>query len=167
MEDYTEINPIKKKQDICSLLRELNYEYEVYTSDSDEEEYNYLRGNDICITIPNKHGEYPLYIDLEDNGEFTLTYYMWHAHYIAEEWCYDKLRKDLTDILKNNKCAIIINSSKRWLYSCLSKTKIDKNYDYKNDIKKLDKVFQDEIKKEKGNIELYYWDTKDNVTIDI
>lgn len=166
MENSVEINPIDKKQEICSLLQKLNYQYEIYTANSCKE-YEYLNENDICITISNTNCEYSIYIDLEDNGEFTLSYYKWHAHYFGAEWGYNRLCEDLTGILKNNKCVIIINSNKRWLYSGLSETKMDKNYNYKNDIEKLPKEFQDELKELKGNIELVYWNIKNNIIIDI
>lgn len=166
MENNGEINPTDKKQEICSLLQKLNYQYEIYTFDSCKE-YEYLQEKDICITIPNPSCEYSLYIDLEDNGEFTLSYYKWHTHYFGEEWDYKRLCEDLTDILKNNKCAIVINSNKRWLYSGLSETKIGKDYDYKKDIRKLPKEFQDEIKELKGNVELFYWNVENNIVIDI
>lgn len=52
MENSMEINPIDKKQEICSLLQQLNFQYEIHTSNS-EEEYEYLDENDICIMIPN------------------------------------------------------------------------------------------------------------------
>lgn len=164
--ESVEINPIDKKQEICSLLQKLNYQYEIYTSNSCKE-YEYLKERDICITIPNSNCEYPIYIDLEDNGEFTLSYYKWHEHYLGEEWDYEKLCKDLEGILKNNQCVITINSNRRWLCSKLSKTKINRDYDYKNDIKNLPKEFQNEIKQLKGNVKLFYWDIKDNMTIDI
>lgn len=166
MENSMEINPIDKKQEICSLLQQLNFQYEIHTSNS-EEEYEYLDENDICIMIPNSNCEYPMYVDLEDDGEFTLSFYKWHMHYCCYEWDYNQLCKDLTDILKNSKCIIIINSNKRWLCSFLSETKVDRSYNYDNDIKRLSKEFQEEIKELKGNVELFYWDTKDTIVIDI
>lgn len=108
-----------------------------------------------------------MYVDLEDDGEFTLSFYKWHMHYCCYEWDYNQLCKDLTDILTNSKCIIIINSNKRWLCSFLSETKVDRSYNYDNDIKRLSKEFQEEIKELKGNVELFYWDTKDTIVIDI
>ena len=169
MKNVIEINPTDKKQDICLLLQELNCKYELHRkneADSDDE-YKYLQENDICITVKNPYGKYPMYIDLENDGEFTLSYYKWHSHYYGEEWDYNMLCQDLKDILQNNKCAVIINSNKRWIYSGLSEEKIGKDYNYKNDLKKLPKEFQREIKELKGNIELFYWDAKDNAVIDI
>lgn len=166
MKNVDEINPVDKKQKICLLLQRLNCKYEIYTSNSGEE-YEYLNECDVCITVSNNYCDYPLYIDLENNGEFTLSYYKWHSHYLGEEWAYDRLCEDLVDILNNNKCLIIINSNKQWLYSGLSDTKIDKDYDYKADIKKLPKEFQTELKEFKGSVELFYWDIKDNVLIEI
>lgn len=164
--EYAEINPIDKKQEICSLLQKLNVQYEIHTSNSCKE-YEYLQEGDICITIPNSNCKYPIYIDLEDHSEFTLSYYKWHEHYSDEEWDYENLCRDLEGILKNDKCVIIINSSQRWLLSKLSETKINRDYDYKNDIKNLPKEFQSEIKQLEGNVEFFYWDIKDNITIDI
>ena len=79
----------------------------------------------------------------------------------------NQLCEDLTDILKNNKCVIIINSNKRWLCSFLSETKVDKTYNYDNDIRRLSKEFQEEIKELKGNVELFYWNIKENIVIDL
>lgn len=47
MKNNIEINPIDMKHDICLLLQKLNYQYEVYTSNS-RKEYDYLDGNDMC-----------------------------------------------------------------------------------------------------------------------
>lgn len=165
MENYDEINPIDKKESLCSLLEKLNCKYEIHTLE--DKDYEYMNSEDLCITIPNLTCEYPIYIDLEDEGEFTLSYYKWHTHYLDEECEYNRLCKDLVDILNNEKCVIVINSNKDWLYSGLSETKIDKDYNYKNDIKRLSKESQKEIRKKKGNIELFYWDIKDNIVIDI
>jgi len=166
MENIIEINPIDKQQEICSLIKKQNCQYEIHHSGSSKE-YAYLKENDICITIPNSSCEYSIYIDLEDEGEFTLSYYKWHTHYFGDEWDYNRLCKDLIDILKNNKCAVVINSNKRWLYSGLSETKADQSYNYHNDLIKLPGEFQKEIKELKGSVELFYWDIKDNIVIDI
>ncbi len=166
MENNIEINPVDKERELCSLIEKFNYKYDVHTSNI-ESEYEYLNEGDICITIPNPKCEYPIYIDLENKGEFTLTYYKWHSHYFGEEDGYKILCQDLIDILTNEKCVIIINSKKRWLYSGLSETKIDENYNYNKDIKNLPKEFQKEIKDLKGNIELFYWNTRNNVLINI
>ena len=45
MECSNEINPISKKQDICSLLQRLNCQYKIYNVNSDKE-YEYLKEND-------------------------------------------------------------------------------------------------------------------------
>lgn len=167
MWDDIEINPPDKKDEICSLLQKLNYQYEVHTSNDEDSIYEYLRGNSICITIPNPNCEYSMYVDLEDDGEFTLSYYNWHAHYYPDEINYNLLCENLKDILTNNKCVIVINSKKRWLSSRLSETKIDKSYNYNNYIKELPEEFQEEIKELNGDVELFYWNVEDNVKIDI
>lgn len=45
--------------------------------------------------------------------------------------------------------------------------KIDKRYDYNNDIKKLPKEFQKEIGILGGKVELFYWNIKDNIVVKI
>lgn len=166
MKDNDEINPVSKKEELCSLIEKLNYQYEVHESNLDKD-YEYLNENDICITILNKTSEEKMYIDLEYNGELTLSYYMWHMHYYPDEENYNILCENLIDILNNNKCVIIINSNKRWLSSGLSNEKVGMDYNYKNDIIKLPEEFQDEIKELGGNIELFYWDVRDNIIINI
>ena len=166
MENYIEVNPTIKKQEICLLLEKMNCQYEIHNSDTDKE-YEYLDEHDICITVLNPSSKYPLYIDLEESGEFRLTYDQWHQHYFAEEWDYDNLRENLIDILTNNRCVIIISSSKRCLLSKLSRAKIGKDYNYSNDIKELPEEFQKEINELKGKVELVYWDTKESVAIDV
>ncbi len=166
MGNNLEINPIDKKEAICTLLQSLNCSYEIHTSGSDKE-YAYLQEQDICITVLHSNRDYPLYIDLENEGEFTLSYYKWHAHYFNVEWDYNQLCQDLADILNNRKCVVVISSSERWLRSALSETKLDKNYDVQNDIKELSKEAQTEIKELKGTVELFYWDIKENLIINL
>ena len=154
------------KQEVCSLLQSLNQDYEIHAFGSDKE-YEYLQENDCCITVRNPNCENPIYIDLENDEELTLSYYKWHAHYLCEEWDYHNLCEDLKDLLNNRKCVIVINSSERWLRSELSETKMNKNFNYQKMIKELSKEAQKEINKLKGTIELFYWDRKDNVVIDL
>lgn len=164
--DHTEVNPIYKKDDICKLLDRYGVEYEIHNDPSDGD-YNYLQEGSLCITVINTTSEYPLYIDLEDMGEFTLTYYRWHCHYTPEECSYDEMITDLKNILNNNICLMIIYSKARWLSSSLSQTDAGRDHDYKTDLKRLPAEFRKEIKKTKGKMELVYWDTSKNITIDL
>lgn len=164
--EYTEINPIDKKDEICKLLINYNVKYEIHDNPLNED-YNYLEEGNLCITVINPTSEYPLYIDLEDMGEFTLTYYMWHSHYMSEKWGYDAMMDDIKNILNNMKCLIIIHSGIRWLSSNLSPKDIGKDYDYRVDLKKLPDEFRKEITKTRGRIELVYWDTSRNAIINL
>lgn len=158
-----EINPICKLREIEKYLKEIDCTYSIH-QDNTEKDYTYMRPGDICITIDNQTWEYPMYIDLEIDGEFTLSYYKWHNHYYPEEWDFQCMLKDLQDILHNKRCEIILNSTKRWLYSGLSEEKLGEDYDGKQEIQKLPQEFQIELKQEGGNMELIYWNKKENVT---
>ena len=154
-----EINPIQKLTEIEKMLKEMNCTYTIH-KDYKEKDYTYMRLGDLCVTVENQTWEYPMYIDLEQRGEFTLSYYKWHEHYYPEEWDYKRMRKDLKDLLKNKRCEIILNSTKRWLYSGLSEEKLDATFEAKQEIQKLPQEFQTELKQEGGNLELIYWDSK-------
>ena len=161
-----EINPILKLAEMETFLTELGCTYTIH-QDSTEKDYTYLRPGDICITIKNPTWEYPMYIDLEKEGEFSLSYYKWHNHYYPEEWDFQRMQKDLQDLLQNKRCEIILNSTKRWLYSGLSEEKLDDTCEAQKEIKLLPREFQAELEQEEGNLELIYWDSKGNITKDI
>lgn len=164
--EYTEINPIDKKDEICKLLINCDVKYEIHDNPLDED-YNYLEEGDLCITVINPTSEYPLYIDLEDMGEFTLSYYGWHNHYMSEKWDYGAMMDDLKNILNNMKCLINIYSGVRWLSSNLSPKAIGKDYDYRMDLNNLPTEFRKEITETKGRIELVYWDKSRNAVINL
>lgn len=164
--DYTEINPIDKKDEICKYLINHEVKYEIHDNPLDED-YDYLEEGDLCITVINPTSKYPLYIDLEDMGEFTLTYYSWHNHYMSVKCYYEAMIDDIINILNNMKCLIIIHSGERWLSSDLSQNAIDKSYDYRMDLMELPSEFRKEITETKGRIELVYWDTSRNTIINL
>lgn len=166
MKEEIELNPTSKLEEVCMCLQKLGCSYEVH-KDNTEKDYTYLRPEDVCITITNETWEYPMYIDLENEGEFTLSYYKWHTHYYAEEWDFQRMLEDMHALLKNEKCAIILNTNKRWIYSGLSEEKLDSTFTYQEEVKRLPREFQEELKQEGGDVELIYWDAKENVVIQI
>lgn len=159
-----EINPIQKLTEIEKMLKEMNCTYTIH-KDYKEKDYTYMRLGDLCVTVENQTWEYPMYVDLENDGEFTLSYYKWHNHYYPEEWDFQRMLKDLQDVLQNKRCEIILNSTKKWLYSGLSEERLGEGYDGKQEIQKLPEEFQTELKQEGGKIELVYWNCKENVEI--
>lgn len=164
--DCTGINPIDMKDEICKFLNNNNVKFEIHDNPLDKD-YDYLEQGDLCITVINPTSEYPLYIDLEYRGEFTISYHMWHCHYFPEMWDYETLIDDIKYILNNMKCIINIHSGERWLSSNLSQKEIDKDYDYRKYIEKLPDEFIKEIENTKGRIELVYWDTSRNAIINL
>lgn len=156
MNQNEEINPINKKDELCALLDKTKNNYRIYQN-GDEKEYGYLQEGDLCITVENPNDENHLYIDLELDGEFTLSYYKWHQHYFPDITDFERLKTDIINILHNEKGLLIISSNKRWLSSRMPEETLDDTYDYKEDIKKLPKEFQEEIEEYGGFIEFYFW----------
>lgn len=154
----------KNLDKIFQLLQSLNLVYEIHSFGEDGE-YNYLKEGEVCITINNSNKDNPLYIDFVAD-EVILSYYKWHNHY-AEERVEEDILPDIKSLLTNQKCLIIINSAKRWLSSTISNEPLDSNYEYNKNIEKLPKEFREEITQLGGNVELYYWNPKYSVTIDI
>lgn len=164
--DYTDINPVDMKDEICKLLTDINVEYEIHDNNSDKG-YGYLKDGDVCVTVINPTGNEPLYIDLTYMEEFTLTYGEWHTHYEPEKWSYDKITDHIKSILNNTKCTINVYSEKEWIGSFLSQGEIGEDYDYKTDTKGLPKRVIKEAERSKGRIELVYWDTSKNLIINL
>lgn len=162
-----EIDLEKTKEEICTILEELHCKYEIYTANNNIEEYRYLNGKDLCITVSNPTSSDPLYIDLEENGECMLSYSMWHDHYFQTGGSYPIFMEDLKGLLESNKCILTIKSNKRWLSSRISEGKIDKNYEYQKEIQRLPKEFQEELREVKGTMEYLYWDAVERVVIDL
>ena len=161
-----DINPIDKKNEICKLLDDLEAEYEIHTFGEMGEEYDYLEEGNICITVLNPTCQYKLYIDLEYYGEFTLSYYRWHAHYFPDEMDYEVLCNDLAAILNNTKCTENVSSKKRWIYNTLKEIKDIESYNFKV-AESLPDEFIKELKKVGGSVELFFWDCNKNIRIDI
>lgn len=160
-----EFNPIDKRKELCELLNGYNLKYEMHTSNDKDEEYNYLDGENICITVINPYIEEKLYIDLEDEGELTISFGEWHSHYYNDEEDYVNFLDDLKGIFNNEKCTCIIKSTKRWLSSRL--INCDEELLYEKNIKSLPKEFQKEIESIHGFVYFNYWNNSSNKEINL
>ncbi len=153
-----------KFKEIYDLLKKLKCKYETHYS-GEEGEYDYLKENDLCITVKNPYNNIELYIDYAID-EITLSFSKWHTHYFDDS-IYDYILHDIEAIITNQKCLIIVSSNKRWLSSTIYDKPLNKNYDYQINIKSLPKEFITEIASFGGNVELFYWNPTHNIKFEI
>ena len=160
-----EFNPLDKKSEICELLDNRKIKYELHTSNDEDEEYEYLENNDLCITAINSYYDVKLYIDLEDEGEMTISFGEWHSHYYNDDESFNCFLDDLNGIFDNKKCTYIIKSTKRQLSSTLINNTEEESY--KQKIKSFPEEFLKEIETIHGVVNLYYWNNFDNKEINV
>ncbi len=113
-----DINPIEKREALLSFLKELGVSPAVYHSG--DANYEYLQGNDCCIAVKNPHdAERDLFVDLEDDGEFTVSLHAWHEHYAPDDEEYEALCRDVRGILENQYCPLVVFAGEDWQGSTL------------------------------------------------
>lgn len=107
---YDEIEVLDRKDEILSILAQ--YDPVVHTNA--EADYDYLEDDCVSITV-SEDGKERLYVDLD--GEFTLGFGGWHAHYAPCCSDYNEFLSDLKDILENQLCSVCIKCNDRWMGS--------------------------------------------------
>lgn len=158
------MKPSEIEKIIVDYLEKTGLVYEEHKANEPLEEYKYLNGNDICITVKNPQNKYKLYIDLEDGEENTITYYKWHKHYYYVDPKF--IIKDLKDIFENRKCPLIIESTKSWICSNFVEENKNDNIIEKK-VKLLPENLQKELEELGGTAEFFYWDSSLNKIINI
>lgn len=81
----------------------------------EEEGYEYLEGNGVCIEADNPSGGEPLFVDLEDG--FTVTLGEWEAFYEAEEEDWVLLLQELEKLLGNAMYTVVVYCRDSWICS--------------------------------------------------
>lgn len=161
---YDEIEvTASKKDDLLQFLKE--YEVSVY-SNSDKG-YDYLEDNDLMLIVKNPFCDETL--DIELAGEFSLFFSGWHTHYFANEYYYEKMKKDIIGLLKGDIGAMIVTCSEKWLCSDLCREEISHLTD---EIQLFEKHMQDEetiakFIKHGGCIQVVYWNPIDTISFDV
>lgn len=122
MSGMDEFESWDKIDEIRLILDELNIKYETHFYD--DEEFDYLNDNEICVKIPNPYSDRTMFIDLQD--EISLFFGPeWHEHYYLTEEYFEKFRDVFTGILKNEYCsaAVFIGEDLRWHGSMIADRK--------------------------------------------
>lgn len=159
--DNDEIEPCFKLFCLEAFLKD--HEYTVHTNDNDG--YDYLSDLSYCITLKNKDGD-ELNIDLE--GDFTLTYGGWHTHYFATTEDFECLKEDISAILTNKVGTITFVVNGKWFGGSMT------DHPITNKVQAIDKVkemyanfneFLEKIHNEGVVVCCQYWDSTLNSTI--
>lgn len=150
-----EIDPIEKLEELKEFLKD--YDVTVHTFGNEKEEYSYLDEEDYCITVKNSSDD-ELFIDW--NGEFTLTYDAWHAHFSLCQYDYEEMLEYLTGILQNNLCSFSVFSNGEWLGSAMLENPVisDKVKVRKHIKSSYSKEFISKIRQNGAEIRYVYWD---------
>lgn len=142
--------PSEKLKELKEILKD--YEATVHTCGDEDEEYSYLKEGCYCITLKNASG-YELFIDWD--GEFTLTYDAWHAHYSHCASEYKSMLEDLTYILNGVYCAFSIFCNGQWRGSSLLENTVTSKDEARQHIKSYyDKKFIAQMKAD--GVEAHY-----------
>lgn len=166
MSDEVELNPIDQLDKLKMLLADVPFD--VHRAGDTDEEYGYLEGDNVCLTVLNPYQDKELFIDLSD--EFTLSYTAFHCHYDPDLYGYKAMVSDLQGVLRNEICAAVIyhGPEKKWLGSAsITKSECDKpikeifSFVYKQS------EFKQKLKAHGGQVQFLFWDPVDDRTIDL
>ena len=70
--------------------------------------YDWLYEENQCVEIPNKNPNKNLKIEFQHNGEITLIFCCFHAHYSIEDGVYEYMCQQIADILNNKSCSAVL-----------------------------------------------------------
>ncbi len=148
-----EINPIDKKDELLHFLKMLGVSASVHKkSDTD---YEYLQENDLCITVQNPYSdhEYDLYIDMEDDGEFTVSFHAYHQHFYPCDTAYTQMLNDIQDVVTEKAYVWVCYEDDDWCMVGMSDG-TEHRHQPPKDLKPNQKV------------ECVYWNPEKNFTIE-
>lgn len=83
--------------------------------------YEWLYEENQCVEIPNPNLDKHLKIEFQSNGETTVVFCCFHAHYSIDDGIYDFMCQQISDILNNKSCAAVLfcGEEKEWKGSTL------------------------------------------------
>lgn len=157
-EYYKQIDcPYEKKDEIRTIFKM----YDIIEHTNAEEDYDHLYDNDIVLEIVNPYREENLFITFE--GEFTLSFGYWHAHYFPYEYDYNIMIADAAAIVNGKYGVMSFWFGDKWSCDVLLKeeithfTAVDELIAKANfDVERMKKV------KEQGvDIIIEYWEPND------
>ena len=166
MKHESEFKPVDKLPELQFLLSETKFEF--HREGDEDEEYQYLKKGDVCITVQNPYQSAPMFIDLND--EFTLTYGAYHDHYYPDLQGYEEMVSNMQGILKNEIClaALYYGSEKRWLGSTgIAKSQLMRPVKEIFDFVWKQSEFRKNLKDYGGEAQFCFWNPVDDRIIKI
>ena len=168
MDKFDEFEAWDKLDEIRGLLDGMNIKYEVHRHD--DEEFNYLKDNEICIKIPNPYSDRTMFIDLQD--EISLFFGPeWHEHYYLTQEYFGEFRDTFIGILKNEYCsaAVFIGEDLHWGGSMLAdrKSVIEKSAEvvFADDTPSDANDFKQSWEEKGAEVRFRFWNPKDDKTV--
>ncbi len=161
----TEINPVDMIDDLKKLLARQHFEIKT----GSDEGYDWLEEHSVCIVVHNMACENTLEIVLEDQTEFTLFFAGYHCHYFPDAEDFECLCNDLKDILGNKRCAasIFYGEDKMLGDTLLDAKAIHNAYQNNFDFVLKHDEFAEKLKKYGGHVRYSFWNSQDDIRIDI
>ena len=148
-----EINPYEKLEELKEILKD--YNVTVHTCGDENEEYSYLEEGSYCVTANNSSGD-ELFIDWD--GEFTLTYDAWHAHFSGCKAEYKEMLECLADILNGKYWVCSIYCNGQWKGSSLLENAVKSKEESHQHIKSYyDKKFIAQMKSDGVEVRYVCW----------
>ncbi|MBO5785690.1 MAG: hypothetical protein J6R45_00040 [Clostridia bacterium] len=161
-----DFNPIDKINELIRIFEEHN---PIIRSKSNEG-YEWLEESSLCIEIPNPNSDDSITIECEDGGEFTVCFSYCHQHFFANDFGFDYMCKEISDILYCKCCsaALFCGSENEWFGSTLAEK--DQIVSPIEDV--FDFVFEnanlaEKLYKNGGEARFDFWDSKLNKKIKI
>lgn len=164
-DSFEELNPIDCKAELLQLFQA--YPCNVYTSLN--EGYEYLSENSCCIAVVHPITQQELYVDLEDEREFTLSFAVCHSHYFPSQEDYSELKQTILKILQNEVCSASLwygEDEKKWLGSLwINKTELEQPISQMFGFVWKTKEFRKRLNRFGGEVRFRFWDSKFDKTI--
>lgn len=160
-------NPTDKIPDILERFKE----YDPKIRRKNDDGYDWLDENEVCVEIPNSSQSGSIEVKCcDDDREFILFFASNHAHYYDEEYWYDGLITLISDILNNKCCSagLICGENKEWLGSSFETAQsIHRSiWDVFYFVLKYDQ-FSNKLKSEGGEAKYVFWNSQYNHTVKI
>lgn len=160
---YDDVNPIDKKDEILEILKE--YNPVVHTNK--EADYSWIYDDSVSIVVSDESGAEMLFIDLE--GEFSYGFGGWHTHADPYRFDYERMLKNIKNILDNKLAAICIKCNGDWMGSSLANIDELDRENLINEAKGFltDKEFREKMRLNGIVIECNFFDKSKNIYYEI
>ena len=162
--NYDEIPDTSAVQE--DLLAALSSQH-VTVHTSEEPDFDYMEAEDTAFVVENPNGGENLLVEL--CAEFSMFFETWHGSYKATESGYEKMKEDITAILRGKAAALTLHAGGRWLGSVLCTEQPAADTDAATVLARPEVLpgMADKVQQLGGRIELVRWDPADNRTWEV